>query len=275
MPPWEPASLLLRRKAPPEQEVGDRETVALRRATRFEPSPTFARTDTARKPALFPTVYSTSLVSPPGLVGQTQACRRRDGEPDIVESPEPVADTAAVRSQILDWVGQLVEPGIEGIQAREVEESQGSKSGFVVVFVPLEIFLKHIKHGKLPGDQSDYEFVSLGITNSGRAIAKFPSIRFQPPQNVLINQFGIDGNCNFGLPRRPSEKDWIVFRGGIDDVIYPETTVKIAELCRPIIMLKPQVLLFGTPDCTFVAEVSCENMETKTLQQVLEGMKFY
>jgi hypothetical protein len=36
-----------------------------------------------------------------------------------------------------------------------------------------------------------------------------------------MSQYGLDGNMNFGLPLRPSETEWIVFRGGVDDVIYP------------------------------------------------------
>jgi hypothetical protein len=57
-------------------------------------------------------------------------------EPDLVNSTAPVADTGAVKSRILDLVGQLVEPGIEGIEAIEVNEPSGSKSGFVIVHIP-------------------------------------------------------------------------------------------------------------------------------------------
>ena len=35
-------------------------------------------------------------------------------EPDLIDSVNPVADTSTVKSRILDLVGQLVEPGIEG-----------------------------------------------------------------------------------------------------------------------------------------------------------------
>jgi hypothetical protein len=47
-----------------------------------------------------------------------------------------VADTSAVKSRILDLIGQLVEPGIDGIEAVEVRESTDSKSGFVIVHIP-------------------------------------------------------------------------------------------------------------------------------------------
>lgn len=69
------------------------------------------------------------------LVGMKARPMQKD-EPDLVESAAPVADTSAVKSRILDLVGQLVEPRIEGVQAIEVNEPTGSKSGFVVVFAP-------------------------------------------------------------------------------------------------------------------------------------------
>ena len=56
--------------------------------------------------------------------------------PDLVDSAVPVRDTNAVKSRVLDLVGQLVEPGIEGIQAVEVNEAATSKSGFVIVYIP-------------------------------------------------------------------------------------------------------------------------------------------
>jgi Putative DNA-binding domain len=69
------------------------------------------------------------------LVGMKARAISKD-EPDLVDSVAPAANTSAVKSRILDLVGQLVEPGIEGIQAAEVNEPAGSKSGFVVVYVP-------------------------------------------------------------------------------------------------------------------------------------------
>ena len=69
------------------------------------------------------------------IVGMKAKASAKD-EPDVVESAAPVPDMIAVKSRILDLVGQLVEPGIEGIRAQEVPEKKGSKSGFVVIFVP-------------------------------------------------------------------------------------------------------------------------------------------
>jgi hypothetical protein len=69
------------------------------------------------------------------LVGM-KARKVAPDEPDVIDSPAPVADTTAVKSRVLDLIGQLVEPGIEGIQVAEANEPAGSKSGFVVVYVP-------------------------------------------------------------------------------------------------------------------------------------------
>jgi Putative DNA-binding domain len=72
----------------------------------------------------------------------------------------------------------------------------------------------------------------FGLKNEGRGIAKFPGIRFKRSKNLRRDDFGVDGNAGFGLPPRPSEPDWIVFRGGVDDVIYPGETRLIGRLIQ-------------------------------------------
>jgi hypothetical protein len=57
-------------------------------------------------------------------------------EPDLIDSAVLVADKSAIRSRTLDLIGQLVEPGIEGVRAKPVLEIAGGKSGFVVLFIP-------------------------------------------------------------------------------------------------------------------------------------------
>lgn len=36
----------------------------------------------------------------------------------------------------------------------------------------------------------------------------------------------------FGIPKRASGPEWVNFRGGIDDVIYPGETLKITKLIQ-------------------------------------------
>ena len=72
----------------------------------------------------------------------------------------------------------------------------------------------------------------LGLRNDGRGIAKFPGVRFKRSHLMRLDSFGIDGNMGFGIPSRPSEPEWIVFRGGVDDVIYPGETRLIGKLIQ-------------------------------------------
>ncbi len=69
------------------------------------------------------------------IIGMKAESRPKD-EPDLITAKAPVSDTKLVSSRVLDWVGNLVEPGIVGVRFREIKESKGKKSGFVVVFVP-------------------------------------------------------------------------------------------------------------------------------------------
>src|SRR5271169_3446675 len=209
------------------------------------------------------------------IVGMKARAISKD-DPDLVDSAQPVADTSAVKSRILDLVGQLVEPGIEGIQAVEVNEPLSSKSGFVVVYIPaseglpkrsrkdwkfylrigsgtipmeyfqiadmfgkrpqpkLELYLELTgKIGPMPYDQVPHRFLWLGLSNIGRGLAKFPGVRFELATcSLKVNEYGLDGNNNHGLPLRVSDNDWVIFRGGVDDVIYPGTTLKITRLVQ-------------------------------------------
>jgi hypothetical protein len=70
------------------------------------------------------------------------------------------------------------------------------------------------------------------ITNSGRGIAKFPSLRFAVVPGINLAPHGLDGNNRWGLPKRPTSEGWILFGGGADDVIYPGTHLEVAKLTQ-------------------------------------------
>jgi hypothetical protein len=72
----------------------------------------------------------------------------------------------------------------------------------------------------------------LGLRNDGKGIAKFPGLRFRRDAGFELNESGIDGNGNFGLPLRSSIAEWIIFRGGVDDVIYPGETHLIGVISQ-------------------------------------------
>jgi len=235
----------------------------------------------------------------------------------LIESAVPVADARAVKSKVLDLIGQLVEPGIEGVQAESVSESRSSKSGFVVVLVPksddpprrsrkdwkfyqrigsgtfpMEYFQIEERFGKRPAPQLELylervgiknvtheprlprRVYVLGLKNVGRGLAKFPSIRYRRDSQLIVDFFGIDGNHGFGLPQRPAQNEWVVFRGGVDDVIYPGEIREItkigqhgkntdAEFRPPEAILKRP----GRTNYVFAAtkleyEITCEGMAT-------------
>jgi hypothetical protein len=257
------------------------------------------------------------------LVGMRARPSAKD-EPDLIESAAPVADTSAVKSRILDLVGQLVEPRVEGVQTAEVNEPPGSKSGFVVVYIPasegpprrsrkdwkfyqrigsgtfpMEYFQIEERFGKRPPPKlalslemdglkafpqhTPERWFVLGLQNVGSGIAKFPSIRFRRSSALNIGRYGIDDNGGFGLPSRPSESEWIIFRGGVDDVIYPGELLKIAKLWQAGGNIDsdglPYAEIHGPTGQrlsswvfkanTFQCEISCEGIPTITVEKVI------
>jgi hypothetical protein len=181
----------------------------------------------------------------------------------------PVADAISVKSRVESLVGDLVEPRLQGVRIAAVLDTPGSKTGFVLVDVPpteglpcrsrkhrdfyqritsgtypmeyfqiADMFGKrhrprlslYLEEGRFRLDGPTYDReLTLGIENSGRAVARFPSVRFKRA-GISVNNRGIDGNGGFGLPQRPTESELVVFGGGADHVIYPGTVLKIAKL---------------------------------------------
>lgn len=121
----------------------------------------------------------------------------------------------------------------------------------------------------------------FGLKNEGRGIAKFPGIRFRRTASLSQDNFGIDGNGGFGIPPRASEPDWIIFRGGVDDVIYPGETRLIGKLVQTAVKKEDRNI---SPDArgaleTIETDFVCEAMEieheisaegTATLSQKLQ-----
>ena len=246
------------------------------------------------------------------------------GEPDLIQSTAPVTDASAVKSRILNLLGEIVEPGIEGIQAVKINEKAGSKSGFVVVYILsaegpprrtkrdrefyariasgtylMEYFQIEERFGRRPSPMLELylepegisgsafglgrpaRWLVLGLQNLGRGIAKFPSLRFRRPPRLTVSRYGIDGNMGFGLPQRPSEKAWVIFGGGVDDVIYPGETRKITKLEQEgrntDIDPRPQIhpvrigdrTLWAFDPTKFECEISCEGAPTKTVEKAI------
>jgi hypothetical protein len=58
------------------------------------------------------------------------------GKPDVVEAFTPVDNCKAVASQMLDFILESVQPGIEGIQVRTIRDGRSTKAGYVALYVP-------------------------------------------------------------------------------------------------------------------------------------------
>lgn len=198
------------------------------------------------------------------LLGMKAESRPKD-EPDVITGLIPVANTSQVASRVLGLLSNLVEPGIIGIEVREILEPASDSGGYVLMYVPpsagspcrsrknrefyirvgsatipMEYWQLEDRFGKRPhprlilhleeGHSVDFYYPRAGVPvrwfhlelhNEGKGIARFPTLRFERDNGFELSTSGIDGNKNFGLPRRASGPKWIVFQGGIDDVIYP------------------------------------------------------
>ena len=203
------------------------------------------------------------------VIGMDARSGPNKDDPDLIQRTAPVPDTIYVKSRIENLIGDVVEPRPESVQLAIVPDAKGSPSGFVIVNVPPTEglpcrsrkdwkFYQRISAGTYPMEyfqiadmfgrrrrpilalyleEDNVEsrqgrpvrILTVGIENMGRALAKYPSIRFNSA-GVGIDPFGIDGNHGFGLPQRPSEPGWAVFGGGADHVIYPGTVLKITKL---------------------------------------------
>ncbi len=108
-------------------------------------------------------------------------------------------------------------------------------AAYVVEKVPfLELYLELDGEGINP-DYYTHDPVRrfvIGLRNAGKAIAKFPSIRFSFAAGLALDPFGIDGNIGYGLSPSPSEQGWAGFHGGSDRIIHSGQLLKITKLLQ-------------------------------------------
>ncbi|HUX43410.1 MAG TPA: ATP-binding protein [Terracidiphilus sp.] len=249
--------------------------------------------------------------------------------PDVITGEKPVADREAVKSAVLDIILKQVDPGITGIRAHTVADKPRAKSGFVLLYVPemdgtpqrsrqdwrfyvriasgtvpMEYFQIADRFGNRPHPRLELIFSErhtaldtyqrparnfvLGLKNAGRGIARFPAVWYS--QGVLqLDSFGIDGNMNFGLPRRPSEHPLVVFAGGVNDVIFPGQELIVAKLAQtgtksepkprpahaePLVTLVSAKKRYVFPAFSFTCSLSCEGSPTETIARIFGEAEF-
>lgn len=138
----------------------------------------------------------------------------------------PASEGSSRRSR-KDWkFYQRIGAGTFPMEYFQIEDKFGTRPHpkLELYFVPAQI-TNHPYQPNIPVRE-----LVLGITNIGAGIGRFPSVRFKTSASLSVCPFGIDGNHGFGIPQRPSEGGWALFRGGVDDVIYPGETLKITKL---------------------------------------------
>jgi hypothetical protein len=151
----------------------------------------------------------------------------------------------------------------------------------------LELIFDERHTGLNPYRQPERNFV-LGLKNTGRSIARFPAVWFLQGA-VHPDTFGIDGNTNFGLPRRPSEDPLIIFAGGVDNVIFPGQELIVAKLAQtgtksdpkprqvhtePLVTWASAKTRYVFPAFNFTCSISCEGCPTEAIEKTFEATEF-
>ncbi len=83
------------------------------------------------------------------------------------------------------------------------------------------------------GQRFDVSIV-VGIRNTGRGVARFPSLRLQVTPPWKISPYGLDGNRNTGLPRLAVRRaaEGGLFAGGADQVVHVDTMLDVTRIDR-------------------------------------------
>ncbi len=200
-----------------------------------------------------------------------RAVRQGTEEPDIIQRGEPVKKLANAFSQVSDWIGEIVEPIVPGIEVKSIAMPPDDV-GYIVIKIPATELMpvrsridnkfyqritastramEYFQIADMFGRRSRpklfplFEFEApttgpfgqpvqnliVGLENAGRNVARFPSIRFDPA-SFSLDDFGIDGNRGLGLPRIPTRNHHMIFAGGADHVVHPGTQLWIAKFRR-------------------------------------------
>ena len=74
--------------------------------------------------------------------------------------------------------------------------------------------------------------IIIGIKNGGRGSAKAPYIAFGVSAPFKLNEYGLDGNCNFGMKKLPYLGSALPYRygEGANVVIHPGITHEVAPV---------------------------------------------
>lgn len=236
---------------------------------------------------------------------------------DVVTELKPVADMEAVKSEVQEAILKYVHPGIEGVQTHLVADSPGSKSGYVLVFIPesegsprwsrvnskfyvriasgtvqMEYFQIEDRFGRRPRPRLEIKIsdegarqatlgqnlervFTMSVMNEGRGLARFPALRVLKIPQVVLQPPPFSSAPAW--PIHLTQPDWVSFRAGADNVLYPGETIEVGVvrqngISNRVASTPVQVFDWTFSGVTLTAEVMADEMRPHTRTFVFDGL---
>jgi len=136
----------------------------------------------------------------------------------------------------------------------------------------------HLDCKEWPNDrdaQSSLAKAACGLTNAeGGVLIVGMKARPTSKEDPDLIESAAPVAAAVGLPQLLSENEWETFRGGADEVIYPEETRKIAQLTQRGAAITwdrngQARTRWAFEAVTFQCEISCEGAPTKTVEKTI------
>jgi len=99
--------------------------------------------------------------------------------------------------------------------------------------------------------------IAVMLTNEGRGLARFPAVRFQRQMGVGLPNQSLGPFPIWSLSQ--ADNEWISFRGGTNDVVYPGESLRIATIIQSGQRVD-NVSTFKFPEITITTEAVCDGM---------------
>jgi len=184
--------------------------------------------------------------------------------PDGADSEKPITAISRFRTDLEGQVAQLTSPPVPGVRFLTLKVDPSVDKGFLVVLIPegdnppymsqrgrtyhgragssfftLEnyqvrdllvrrsspnlVLVVSVSGFARSARDIEYDF-SISLQNTGRAIAKWPAIKFRQ-QDFSVSEFELDGNRNPGLAKLATHDGSRFYSGGpTNDAIHPGET---------------------------------------------------
>jgi hypothetical protein len=201
-----------------------------------------------------------------GLLIWGVEARKNEAGVDCACAIKEIPNVSFFLTRLNEFTGVAVSPIVDGVQHRVI--STQSECGVVVTLIPESFSGPHMaklgedRYYKRSGgsfyrmehfdiddmfgrrkrpklmlshrvvDRGSRTRIVFGIRNVGRGPAKAPYLTFSVPDGFKLSEFGVDGNCNEGLPRLPHDT-WYRqprYGGNSSVVIHPGVTLDVAAI---------------------------------------------